>query len=57
MIGFQCTISVDDIDAAISAIESAGGSIAMAKFTIPTVGTGAYFYDTEGNSAGVMQYE
>lgn len=54
---FLCTISVDDIDATIRTIEANGGSIAMAKFTIPTVGTGCYFHDTEGNRAGAMQYE
>jgi predicted enzyme related to lactoylglutathione lyase len=54
---FLCTMSVDDIDATIRAIEANGGSIAMAKFTIPTVGTGCYFRDTEGNQAGAMQYE
>jgi hypothetical protein len=27
------------------------------KFHIPTVGTGIYFIDTEGNVAGAMQYE
>jgi uncharacterized protein len=57
MIGFECTISVDDIDAAIRAIETHGGKIAMAKFHIPTVGSGCYFNDTEGNFAGAMQYD
>src|SRR5882724_7504473 len=46
MIGYECSISVSDIDATIRAIEAAGGKIGMAKFTIPTVGTGCYFYDT-----------
>ena len=32
-------------------------AISMAKFHIPTVGTGCYFHDTEGNVAGAMQYE
>jgi uncharacterized protein len=57
MKGFECTISVEDIDKAISAVESNGGKIVMSKFTIPTVGTGVYFHDTEGNHAGAMQYE
>jgi uncharacterized protein len=56
-IGYECSIAVDDIDKTIAAIEGAGGRIGMAKFTIPTVGTGCYFYDTEGNWAGAMQYE
>ena len=57
MIGYECTITVDDIDGAIRSIEQHGGKIAMAKFHIPTVGTGCYFNDTEGNLAGAMQYE
>jgi uncharacterized protein len=54
--GFECTISVDDIDAAIARIESSGGRIVMPKATIPTVGTLVFFEDTEGNIAGAMQY-
>jgi predicted enzyme related to lactoylglutathione lyase len=57
MKGFECTIGVADIDAAIASIEQHGGKIGLAKFTIPTVGSGCYFYDTEGNWAGAMQYE
>lgn len=57
MTGFECTISVEDIDATIRAIESNGGKIVMAKFQIPTVGTGVYFNDTEGNFVGAMQEE
>src|SRR3954464_3476410 len=57
MRGFECTISVDDIDETIRAVQAAGGSISMAKFHIPTVGTGCYFHDPEGNVAGAMQYE
>jgi predicted enzyme related to lactoylglutathione lyase len=55
--GFECSISVDDIDETIRAVQARGGTIAMAKFHIPTVGTGCYFNDTEGNVAGAMQYE
>ncbi|HXA48707.1 MAG TPA: VOC family protein [Candidatus Acidoferrum sp.] len=57
MTGFECTIAVADIDATIGAIEANGGKIGMAKFTIPTVGTGCYFHDPEGNWVGAMQYE
>ena len=57
MKGFECTIGVPDIDQAIRAIEANGGTIVMAKFTIPTVGSGVYFNDTEGNHVGAMQYE
>ena len=57
MTGFECTIGVDDIDRIIQAIEAHGGKIVMAKFHIPTVGTGVYFHDTEGNFVGAMQVE
>jgi len=57
MRGFECSISVDDIDETIRAVQARGGTIAMAKFHIPTVGTGCYFHDTEGNLAGALQYE
>ena len=57
MTGFECTIGVADIDATIRAITSAGGKIVMAKFHIPTVGSGVYFNDTEGNFVGAMEYD
>jgi uncharacterized protein len=55
--GFECTIGVANIDETIRAIEANGGKITMAKFQIPTVGTGCYFEDPEGNWVGAMQYE
>jgi uncharacterized protein len=55
MVGFECTISVDNIDQTMRAIEANGGAIAAPKFHIPTVGTVAYFFDTEGNVAGIIQ--
>jgi predicted enzyme related to lactoylglutathione lyase len=57
MIGYECTIGVDNIDEAIRAIVVANGKIVMPKFHIPTVGSGAYFTDTEGNVAAAMQFE
>ncbi len=57
MIGFECTIAVANIDQTIRAIEANGGRIAAPKFHIPTVGTVAYFFDTEGNVAGLCQRE
>jgi uncharacterized protein len=57
MIGYECTITVDDIDSTIRAIEANGGRLASPKFHIPTVGTIAYFFDSEGNVAGLRQPE
>jgi len=55
--GFECTISVSNIDATISAIKKSGGEILMPKASIPGVGTLVRFRDTEGNVACAMQYE
>jgi predicted enzyme related to lactoylglutathione lyase len=57
MIGYECTISVPNIDQALRAIEANGGRIAAPKFHIPTVGTVAYIFDTEGNVVGIIQRE
>jgi predicted enzyme related to lactoylglutathione lyase len=34
-----------------------GGRVVAGPYTIPTVGQLAFFQDSEGNIAGVMQYE
>ena len=57
MIGFECTIAVANIEQTIRTIEANGGRIAAPKFHIPAVGTVAYFFDTEGNVAGICQRE
>ena len=56
MIGFECTIVVENLDETIRAIENNGGKMVTAKFLIPTVCTVAYLQgDTEGNVAGVSE--
>ena len=57
MIGFECTITFANIDQAIRAIEANGGRLTAPKSHTPTVGTVAYFFDTEGNVAGIIQRE
>ena len=57
MIGFECTVSVENIDQAIRAAEANGGRLVSPKFHIPTVGTVAYIADTEGNVVGISQRE
>ena len=57
MIGFECTVAVEDIDETIRAVEANGGRLAAPKFHIPTVGTIAYIVDTEGNVVGISQRE
>jgi predicted enzyme related to lactoylglutathione lyase len=57
VIGYECTISVHDVDKAVELIEANGGKIRYAKTTIPGVGDVAMFYDPEGNYAGVARYD
>jgi len=57
MTGFECTVSVENIDQAIRAAEANGGRVVAPKFHIPTVGTIAYIADTEGNVVGLSQPE
>lgn len=56
MIGFECTISVEDVQATAKAIETHGGKVTMQSFEIEGVGTLLMFEDTEGNVVGAMQY-
>ena len=49
------TIDVEDMDAALAQVESAGGSVAQAKDAVPGMGYFAYFKDTEGNIMGLWQ--
>ena len=49
------TIDVDDVDAALAKVESAGGSVAQGKDAVPGMGYYAYFNDTEGNIMGLWQ--
>lgn len=57
MRGFECTISVGDIQAAATAVEANGGSIVMPICTLPGIGQLFFFRDPEGNIAGAMQYD
>lgn len=57
MIGFECTIGVDDVDKVAAAVQSNGGRILMEKTTIVGVGDLIFFEDPEGNVAGAMRYD
>ena len=57
MRGFECTISVEDIQAAAAAVEANGGTIVMPICTLAGVGQLLFFQDPEGNIAGAMQYD
>nr|WP_293297162.1 VOC family protein [Allomuricauda sp.] len=56
IIGFECSISVSDIDEIIEKIESNNGKIVMPKTEIPYVGWLVKFLDTEGNIVCAVQY-
>ena len=55
LIGFECTIGVEDMDETIHAIEKNGGKMVTEKFLIPNVVTVAYFQDSEGNVAAISE--
>jgi len=57
MAGFECTMSVNDVDTIAKAVEANGGKVVMPKVAIPGVGRLIYFQDTEGNIAGAMHYD
>ena len=55
--GYECTIGVASLKTAMAAIEASGGRIVLRPHRIEGVGDLAYFEDTEGNRAGVMQFD
>ncbi|MEM9555883.1 MAG: VOC family protein [Acidobacteriota bacterium] len=57
IIGYECTIAVEDLEATRAAVERHGGTVTLGPFDIETVGTLIMFQDTEGNVVGAMQYE
>src|SRR5262245_29025913 len=52
---FVCTAEVPNLDEYLKKATAAGGTIALPKMPIPTVGWLGYFKDTEGNIFGMMQ--
>ena len=57
MIGYECSISVANVDKVAAAVKANGGKILMERTTIRTVGHLIFFEDPEGNVAGAMQYD
>lgn len=52
---FVNIIGVEDVDQTIAKVKAAGGTIAMDKMAVPTVGTLAYCKDPEGNLFGIIK--
>lgn len=57
VIGFECSISVDNVDEIAESVTHAGGEILMQKTEIPYVGWIIKFQDTEGNIVCAMEYQ
>lgn len=53
--GVLIYVDVDDIDAAIRRVESAGGHLVTAKVPVPGMGWRARFRDPDGNVLGLFQ--
>jgi uncharacterized protein len=57
VIGYECSFTVDDVDAVARSVETNGGKIVMRKSPIPGVGWIVKFLDSEGNLACAVQYD
>ncbi len=55
--GFECTVAVDDLHAALPLVDELGGKIVMQPVTIPTVCEIAWIEDPAGNVLGIARYE
>jgi predicted enzyme related to lactoylglutathione lyase len=55
-IGFECTIAVDDVAAAVAKAVELGGTVVMEPVTIPTVCELAFITDPADNVLGVATY-
>jgi predicted enzyme related to lactoylglutathione lyase len=57
VLGFECSIEVDDMDATAEAVQASGGKIVMPKTAIPGVGWVVKFRDTEGNLVCAIRFD
>jgi len=55
--GFECSISVEDVDETMAKALELGAKTIYPKSTIPTVGDIAVFWDTEGNKVSIAKYD
>ena len=56
VLGFECTISVENLDSTLERVIQNGGTIVLPKVEIPYVGWISKFTDSEGNLVCAMQY-
>lgn len=52
---FVCTVEVPDLDHRLALAAEHGGTVAVGKNPIPTIGWLAYVKDPDGNLVGMMQ--
>jgi uncharacterized protein len=57
ILGFECSIAVEDVAEAARLVEANGGKIVMPNAAIPGVGWIVKFLDTEGNLACAVEYD
>jgi len=55
--GFECSITVDDIEETIRTVQAAGGTTLMPCTAIPHVGWIAKFLDPDGNLFAAIKYD
>jgi uncharacterized protein len=55
--GYECSIAVDDVDAATTAVTAHGGKIVMPKTPVPGVGWLIKFLDSEGNLVCAIRFD
>lgn len=56
VVGFECTVAVDDVDAVTDAVRAQGGTVLMEKTTLAGIGDLVWFADPSGNVVGAMRY-
>jgi predicted enzyme related to lactoylglutathione lyase len=56
MLGFECTVTVDDLAELTRRVDANGGTVVYDEVEIPTVGTLVQFRDSEGNVCSAMDY-
>lgn len=55
-VGFECTIAVDNVQAALALVPQLGGRVIVGPVTIPTVCELAWIEDPAGNALGIARY-
>ena len=55
--GFECTVSVPDVDEVARLVTANGGQVLMEKATITGVGDLIFVADPSGNVVGAMRYD